>query len=644
MDIANYKMRDMTQLANDKLRISPINLLSLIIICCIFAAVSQTLKASADDYFKIQILDQATGRGVPLIELRTVNKICFWTDSQGIVAFNEPGLMGQDVFFHISGDGYEYPKDGFGYRGLKLRPLAGKNAVVKIKRINIAERLYRITGQGIYRDSLLTGHPVPIKHPTINALVTGQDTVIAVPYRNSIYWFWGDTDRVAYPLGNFSAAGATSELPTDGGLDPSFGIDLTYFEGDNGFSKAMVPLPGNSLRWIESLLPLRDEANQEKLYARVANVKNLGAVYDWHLMCFDDEAKVFKSVLKWDKHQCHDSAHPFLVNADGIDYYYLYPNFRVKASLVAISDWNQYEAWTCIAGNGLINSTNLKVDRDKSGQLIYSWKAGADRLAGSALEKLVDKSLLKNSERWNRVIDIQTGKPLLLQRGSVFWNTYRQCWIAIMSAKPGEVWFAQADSPVGPWGYARKILNHDQYNFYNPTQHPFFDQDNGRVIFFEGTYTASFSGAKVKTPRYDYNQIMYRLTLDDQRLALPVPVYNVKSRSGQNRLWMSSQIIADNAWGRVIDIAFFAVPPMSANDKLIPVYQRYQEGKQILTTDQTAAEILFYAVSASEVEEYNTASLMPIFKTSTDTSDPQVLCRVWKPTTSILSIDPVNPL
>jgi len=49
-------------------------------------------------------------------------------------------------------------------------------------------------------------------------------------------------------------------------------------------------------------------------------------------------------------------------------------------------------------------------------------------------------------------------------------------------------------------------------------QHSFFDQEGGRIIYFEGTYTASFSGARELTPRYDYNQILYRLRLDDPRL------------------------------------------------------------------------------------------------------------------------------
>ena len=85
----------------------------------------------------------------------------------------------------------------------------------------------------------------------------------------------------------------------------------------------------------------------------------------------------------------------------------------------------------------------------------------------------------------------------------------------------GEVWYTEADRPEGPWIWARKIVTHDRYRFYNPVQHPFFDQDGGRVIYFEGTYTYTFSGNDDPTPRYDYNQVMYRLDLGDPRLKLP---------------------------------------------------------------------------------------------------------------------------
>ena len=81
-----------------------------------------------------------------------------------------------------------------------------------------------------------------------------------------------------------------------------------------------------------------------------------------------------------------------------------------------------------------------------------------------------------------------------------------------------EIWFAEAPSPIGPWTSAKKIVTHNKMDFYNPTQHPFFDEEAGRIIYFEGTYTHTFSKNEQRTPRYDYNQIMYRLDLADERL------------------------------------------------------------------------------------------------------------------------------
>jgi len=106
-------------------------------------------KDSSCKYFKIQVVDRQTGRGVPLVELRTVNNIRYFTDSSGIVAFYEPGLMDREVFFFVESHGYEFPKDGFGFRGIRLKTLRGGSAVIKIDRLNVAERIYRITGQGI---------------------------------------------------------------------------------------------------------------------------------------------------------------------------------------------------------------------------------------------------------------------------------------------------------------------------------------------------------------------------------------------------------------------------------------------------------------------------------------------------------------
>src|ERR1700757_4040845 len=98
-------------------------------------------------YFAIEVVDEQTGRGVPMVELQTTSGARYYTDSGGLVAFDEPGLMNKKVWFGVSAHGYEFPSDGFGSRGVTLETKPGGNARLKIKRLNIAERLYRITGQ-----------------------------------------------------------------------------------------------------------------------------------------------------------------------------------------------------------------------------------------------------------------------------------------------------------------------------------------------------------------------------------------------------------------------------------------------------------------------------------------------------------------
>ena len=58
-----------------------------------------------------------------------------------------------------------------------------------------------------------------------------------------------------------------------------------------------------------------------------------------------------------------------------------------------------------------------------------------------------------------------------------------------------------------------KILTHDNYTFYNPRLHPEFTAADSPILIFEGTYTAEFADRPAPTPRYNYNQILYRLDL-----------------------------------------------------------------------------------------------------------------------------------
>src|ERR1041385_9522111 len=71
--------------------------------------------------FEIQVVDSDTGRGVPLVELETVNHVYYLTDSAGRIALSEPSLKDQTVFFYVHSHGYEFPKDGFGMVGLRFK-------------------------------------------------------------------------------------------------------------------------------------------------------------------------------------------------------------------------------------------------------------------------------------------------------------------------------------------------------------------------------------------------------------------------------------------------------------------------------------------------------------------------------------------
>ena len=177
---------------------------------------------------------------------------------------------------------------------------------------------------------------------------------------------------------------------------------------------------------------------------------------------------------------------------------------------------SSYEAWTCAGKDG--------PRRRADGTLDFVWRKDAPPIESPEEATWLRRGLIKLEECRVTPVDIATNARITLHEGSVCWNPYRQRWVLIAvqqggkSSFLGEVWYAEATAPTGPWTRAVKIVTHDRYSFYNPTQHPFFDEDGGRRIYFEGTYSFTFSGRKDRTPHYDYNQILYRLDLTDPRL------------------------------------------------------------------------------------------------------------------------------
>ena len=96
-------------------------------------------------------------------------------------------------------------------------------------------------------------------------------------------------------------------------------------------------------------------------------------------------------------------------------------------------------------------------------------------------------------------------------------------------------------------------------------------------IYFEGTHTIMFSGVTVPTPRYEYNQIMYRLDLADPRLALPAPVFR-QIVDGAERLATGAEAARQND-----GIPFFTMTD-GRRWQTIPVYRRPDEqGNTVLS-------------------------------------------------------------
>jgi hypothetical protein len=570
--------------------------------------------------FKIQVVDRQTGRGVPLVELRTTNNIRYYTDSNGIVAFYEPGLMDREVFFFVESPGYEFPKDGFGMNGTRLKTSPGASAVIKIDRLNVAERLYRVTGQGIYRDSVLTGTPVPLKNPVLNGQVMGQDSVLTCIYHGRLFWMWGDTARPSYPLGNFATSGAVSDLPGQGGLDPDVGVDLEYFVDEDGFSRPMCPMKEPGLVWLDGLITVKDNDGRQRMVADFTRLEDLDKVLERGLVVFNDATETFEPLVRSGVEFLPYSAagHAFSIDVEGREYYYYAAPFplavcmRVRADWDDVIDANCYEVLTALEAKKSSGQHAARLDVGKS-KKPYRWLRFDELTGGDSSAKGSVIKALKQEKEDTSLYDIETGKKISPHGGSVYFNDYRQRWISIFvqqfgeSSFLGEVWYAEADTPVGPWAYARKIVTHNKYSFYNPKQHPVFDKEGGRVIFFEGTYSYSFSGSlETCTPRYDYNQIMYCLNLDDPRLALPVAVYQIRDKQSQSDYLLADGVEKSNKWDSVESIPFFAIEPKRAHDNLVPVYtEKEGENRLILERPNQSAEPLFYALPSSKPESKN---------------------------------------
>ena len=543
--------------------------------CSLLITTSVALIASsAGGYFALRCVDRATGRGVPRVELATVDHSVWVTDSAGLAAVEVAGREGLTTFFSIATDGYEVAADGLGSRDVKARLVAGGNVTVQLTRTQKAERLYRLTGFGVFFDSVLLGIPVPTSQPMLNGGVLGQDSILSVVFGKKVFWFWGDTNHLSYPLGNFETSGATSCAPdSEACMSPEVGIDLTYFtvpDPTTGgeFTKKMAPFdPHLGLpTWIGSVSVVPD-SGPHAVNGFAMTMLYQKPNHDFSTMAigaavWDPRSENFVQLTNWsltnpsqigagccgqavtNSAQIKARGGPWsnVITMSGTDYVVyggqtrgVWPMAvtRVAATVSAIQDANQYEAFTPL----LPGSTPAapKLARDTNGTPDWKWRKGVPPMTQKMEMMLVQQGALKASER-STVVYADSGAELQLAGGSVHWNGFRKKYIAIIGATPGpipdtelngaslpppkpsilgEIFYAESDELTSGWSNATLIITHSQSEMscYNPLQLPMYDDDTHGRIYITCTFVNSFSGVVHKQQKYDYNNMFFGLDL-----------------------------------------------------------------------------------------------------------------------------------
>ena len=273
-------------------------------------------------------------------------------------------------------------------------------AELKIHRVNIAERLYRITGGGLWADTLQAGQAAPIAEPLLNSKVLGSDSAHTAEFGGKLFWIWGDTNRIGYPLGNFQTTSATSPLA----FDPDVGIELSYFQNERGFAKKMAPIPGEGPTWLDALVTLTDIKGRERLVATYVKVKPPLTIYETGLCEYDPGEELFKPILKLPSDaELVPAGHPFrhegqLYFGNGL------PDLRMP---------DRYESW----------------------------------LDPTTWESLQAETELQDANSDNRV---------KIHRGACTWSPFRKRWIFIATqtggtaSALGEIWYARGVLPARP--------------------------------------------------------------------------------------------------------------------------------------------------------------------------------------------------
>jgi hypothetical protein len=427
--------------------------------------------------FVLEAIDDQNGRPVPLIEFRTTSGMKWITDNAGKAVVDAPELFGREVWFTVLGHGYEVPRDGFGFQGIRLTPTRGASHQVRLIRTLPAERLGRLTGSGLFAESQKIGEHTD----WLESGVVGCDSVQTTPWKGRLFWFWGDTNLFRYPLGIFRMLGAESEVNALNLGEIPIRPNLKFFRGPTIALRPIADIEHQGPVWLGGLVSLKDKHGAEHLVASYAKIKAPLQVDEFGLCEWNEIDQVFRAIKPlWRRGKDEGDDPEQIAVPDGHAVRYRDPSGE---------DWVLFS-----------NPTPRIQIRD-------------------SYEDWLDPSAWKVRPK-QETIRTEDGGSIQIHRGDIAWSGYSKKWVMVFtqlfgkSSPLGEIWLSTADSPMGEWSPAVPIVTHTNYTFYNPMIHSEWLRDDQPWIYFEGTYTAEFANKPERTPRYDYNQILYRVRID----------------------------------------------------------------------------------------------------------------------------------
>jgi hypothetical protein len=514
--------------------------------------ISNSIQASTNPYFGIRIVDRDTHEGVPLVQLRTSNYIVNYSDSQGYVAFFEPGMMDHDVWFSVLTDGYTFSDDRTCKpsithpcdSGIILHTTPGKIITLTVERKQLAERVFRLTGQGIYRDSVLLNIPTPINESSMEMVAPiGQDTLMLTKYKGLNYWFFGDT--VCAPSArqeNCNGYGQHTIAATS--IDQANQAPvLQYFTSNiNGMQwpKPVTPVGDlNMNTWTAAPFVINAGTPQEAMYAFYLKPYSTSADPSpdkTGLVKWNESKQQFELLIEWPLNNGMEwLSNGHVVSAfapgEGVDgYVYFAGSFvLVRAPKNKIAQLSAWESLTPLLSGSDMNNPKI----DPKG---WGWKKGMPVFHQSDETTLIAKGIMPLSQARMQIVDSITKKPVVVDSGVVHWNAFLKKYILVFGN--GQLYLAMSDSMTGPWNTAVVIAQHEDTHSscYNSIQVSALSDATERNIYVACSYTSMWSNdapaagipnvwstclfgqnahqnCAPVVPRYEYNNLVYRLDL-----------------------------------------------------------------------------------------------------------------------------------